>query len=218
MAQKIQTYSVYYDNNERAQKLPTEDYDVYLSMIQHMTNKGESIIFIDILMERALDDFEKAHAAGKSARSVTGKSFPEYIAKLKAKINLKDAFEQRKKADYEKYLFSGIWFTICSFLVLLFLKEVLTDHYLINYYVDLIVGAVSLYLAASNIYQHQKIIKRWKFSKKSLIMDIVGIVLSIVVIFITLQSPYDITFLILVAAHVTGRIIIKDEFTKASIA
>lgn len=210
------TYEIFYDNNERAQKLSADDFELYLNLIDYQIKHKESMIHIDIIMSNVLDEFEKAVAAGRSARSVVGKDFKDYLRKVKKQIKLDKELENMRKKDYEKFTFSGIWFTICAFLVLLFVKEVLTDHYLLGYYVDLVIGAVALYLGFSNIYQHHKIIKRWNFSKKSLIIVLVGFILSIFVMLFTLRSPFDVTFLILVASHLSAKAIIKKEFEQAT--
>ena len=38
----------------------------------------------------------------------------------------------------EKYTISGLWQTMCGYIVLLFVKELLTENYLINFSCNLI--------------------------------------------------------------------------------
>lgn len=212
MAKSGINVSLFYDANERAKKLETEYFDLYQKLYRHMLNQEEDFIRIDILLSYILDDLEEAQRYQKSAKAVVGKVFPDYLRKLSKTIPFEEEYEKKRQHDYEKFVFSGIWYTICAFLVVLFLKELLTDHFLINYYIDMAVAAAALYLAASNLYQHVKIIKRWRLDRKSLVMEIVGLIVSVLMMIFTLKSPFDMTFIILVVTYLSSKKLIKTAF------
>lgn len=215
MANQNMNVQLFYDANERAKTLEPEYFDIYTKLYRHLLNKNEEFIRMDILLSYILDDLSDAQKTKRAANSIINKGFPEYLRKLSKQINFKEEFEKKRQIDYEKFVFSGIWYTICAFLVVLFLKELLTEHYLIHYYVDMIVAAVALYLGGSNIYQHIKIIKRWSFDRKPLIMEMVGLMVSVIVMLFTLTSPFDITFLILVVTYLSAKKLIKTAFEQA---
>lgn len=215
MAKKDQSYAVFYDNNERAKNISASYFEHYLNLVDFQLKQGESLIKIDLIMKHVLDEFETANGQGKQPRSVTGKDFHEYLKKIKKKIKFAEELKKMRNYDYEKFTFSSIWLAFSAFLVILFLKEVLSERYLLGYYVDLIVAAISLYIGASNLCQHQKLIRRWNFSYRSLVIMVVGMIVSIGLMLFTLESPFDVTFVILVIAHISSKTTIKKEFEQA---
>ena len=80
-----------------------------------------------------------------------------------------------KKEILEKYTIFGLWQTMCGYIVLLFVKELLIDNYLINFSIDVLVAIVAFYITLHNLvnqlslihilYQQMKILVESKFQE-----------------------------------------------------
>ena len=105
----------------------------------------------------------------------------------------------------EKYTISGLWQTMCGYIVLLFVKELLTDNYLINFSVDVLVAIVAFYITL------HKLINEHGISKKPFVFQISGYVIGLFIVIITLKSPFDISFAILVIAFLTNKKLFEKE-------
>ena len=94
----------------------------------------------------------------------------------------------------------------------MFIKEILTHNFLINLYIDSLVGIVAFYIAAHNAFNQYKILNKYKLSLRPFIVMIVTMIVGIFVIIMTLKSPFDISFLILVVGMITNKKIFEKEF------
>jgi len=116
-----------------------------------------------------------------------------------------------KKEILEKYTISGLWQTMCGYIVLLFVKELLTDNYLINFSVDVLVAIVAFYITLHNLVNQYKLISEHSISKKPFVFQIFGYVIGLFIVIITLKSPFDISFAILVIAFLTNKKLFEKE-------
>lgn len=128
----------------------------------------------------------------------------------KSKANKKQLLEMRKE-NFEKYTISGLWITMCGYIVLLFIKELLTNNYLIHLYVDSLVAVFAFYITLHNLKTQYDLIELYKTSKKPFTFQIFGLVTGLFVVIMTLKSPFDISFLILVLAYLTGKKMFEKE-------
>ena len=101
---------------------------------------------------------------------------------------------------------------MCAYIVFMFIKEILTHNFLINLYIDSLVGIVAFYIAAHNAFNQYKILNKYKLSLRPFIVMIVTMIVGIFVIIMTLKSPFDISFLILVVGMITNKKIFEKEF------
>lgn len=202
---------LFYDNTQRSKQLSIEYYDYYDKLVRHLLNQKMEYLKADILLSHILDDFEDAQKKGHKAGSIVGKNLKDYVKKIEKSIDMKAEKKVYYQKDYEKFTFSGIWLTICAYLVLLFVREMVTDRYLINFSIDLIVAAVALYLAASNLFQYQKIIKHLGLDRRPLIIECAGLICGLLLAIFGAQSPFDASFLILVAAYWFSKRDIKKQ-------
>lgn len=122
----------------------------------------------------------------------------------KEKENKKRLLET-KKQDFDKYTISGLWITMCGSIVLMFVKELLTNNYLIHLYVDSLVAIVGFYIALHNLYHQYQLIQSYQMTLKPLVLQVIGILIGFVVVIMTLKSPFDYSFLILVVAYLTSK-------------
>lgn len=212
MAKQEFEYRLFYENNERAGKLPQEDYDTYLNMIDYMRAQGFSIIDIDIYMEAALKDFETAAAKGKKAKNLIGKSMEAYIASLKQGIDYAGQLHLRKAKESEGFLFSGVFMYISAIIVCYFIRELLTGSYLLGFYIDLVVAVIAAFFLAVGIYQRRKIIKRWNFSTNAFIVDAFVFVISVMLVYTMRKQSFDYSAALLIIGFILSSILIKKEF------
>lgn len=202
---------LFYNNTQRSKQLSIEYYDYYDKLVRHLLNQKMEFLKADILLSHILDDFEESQRKGHKAASIVGKNLKDYVKKIEKSIDMKAEKKVYYQKDYEKFTFSGIWLTICAYLVLLFVREMVTERYLINFSIDLIVAAVALYLAASNLFQYQKIIKHLGLDKRPLIIECAGLICGLLLAIFGAHSPFDASFLILVAAYWFSKRDIKKQ-------
>ena len=124
---------------------------------------------------------------------------------------------QIKKEILEKYTISGLWQTMCGYIVLLFVKELLIDNYLINFYIDVLVAIVAFYITLHNLLNQYKLINEYNISKKPFIFQIFGYIVGLFIVIITLKSPFDISFAILVIAFLTNKKLFEKELDSIKI-
>lgn len=124
---------------------------------------------------------------------------------------------QIKKEILEKYTIFGLWQTMCGYIVLLFVKELLIDNYLINFSIDVLVAIVAFYITLHNLVNQYKLINEYNISKKPFIFQIFGYIVGLFIVIITLKSPFDISFAILVIAFLTNKKLFEKELDSIKI-
>ncbi|OUP74830.1 hypothetical protein B5F09_10095 [Erysipelatoclostridium sp. An173] len=130
---------------------------------------------------------------------------------MEKNINFKAKIKEMKYNDEQRYTISGLWITMCGYIVLMFLKEFLTDHYLIHISIDFLVAVFAFYITLHQFIKQYRIIKRYQLKIQSFSIQLIGVIVSIFVIVLTLKSPFDISFLIMVIAYITSQRIMKKE-------
>lgn len=118
-----------------------------------------------------------------------------------------------KEEMLEKYLIAGLWQTMCGYIVLLFVKELLTDNYLISFSVDVLVAIIAFYITLHNLVNQYKLIKENSISMKPFSFQIFGFIVGLFIVIMTLKSPFDISFAILVVAFITSKKMFEKELS-----
>lgn len=131
----------------------------------------------------------------------------------KAKLNKQQLLEI-KKESLEKYVISGLWQTMCGYIVLLFIKELLTNNYLVSFSIDVLVAIIAFYIALHNLISQYRLIKQHQLSIRSFTFQIFGIIVGLFIIIMTLKSPFDISFAILVISFLTSKKMFEKELMK----
>ena len=119
---------------------------------------------------------------GQTVKQMIGQSSQSFVDQINRKINYKEKINQLKQKDLNKYEMSGILLTMCIYIVLLFVKELVGNHYLINYYIDLLVAVIMLVISVKQLLNQRLLIS-----------------------ILFYNSPFDITFVILVVAFFTSK-------------
>mgnify|MGYP003018732342 FL=1 len=153
------------------------------------------------IIEQMISSQEK----GKTVQQLVGQNTQSFVDQINKKLNYKEKINQLKQRDSNKYEMSGILLTMCIYIVLLFVKELVGNHYLINYYIDLLVAVIMLVISVKQLLNQRQLIKRYQVSFQPFIIEIVSIVISLLISILFYNSPFDITFVILVVAFFTSK-------------
>mgnify|MGYP001116140953 CR=1 FL=1 len=132
---------------------------------------------------------------------------------MKKEKTSKKRLKEIKKEVLEKYIIAGLWQTMCGYIVLLFIKELLTDNYY-TYYNLICQYFYSIFLYFVLIVNQYKLIKENRLSLKPFSFQIFGIIVGLFIVILTLKSPFDISFAILVIAFLTSKKMFEKELMK----
>lgn len=210
-------YRLFYENNERANQLTQDDYEAYLELIDYMREQGFSVIDIDIYMETALNEFEKAFAKGKKVKNYIGKDMHAYVGRLKQNTDYKQQLQMRKEKETEGFFLSGVFMNISAIIVCYFFREILNDSYVLGFYIDFIISLVAAFFIAVGFYQHRKIIKRWSFTNNAFTVDSFLLIISFLLVYVMRNQAYDYSAFLLILSFIISTIIIKKEFKQIKV-
>lgn len=207
-------YDITYENSEKIKLLNDQYFEYYQDIEKSLFKKSKNIIKTNILLGDILDEMIAHQEKKNDPFQLIGKNKQLFVDRIDKKIKYKDRLDTMKKADIQNYGISGLWLTMCGYIVLLFVKELISEHYLINYYIDLLVAVVALCIAAHNFSNQIKTIQRYQLPMKPIIIEITGFVVSLFIAIFMYASPFDITFAILVIALITNKRIFEKEMGK----
>ena len=195
---KEKKYDLYFENSVKVKSLNDDYFKCYQEIEKCLFKKRKDVLKTNILLSEILDQ-------------MMTKGSQVFVDQIDRKINYKEKINQLKQRDSNKYEMSGILLTMCIYIVLLFVKELVGNHYLINYYIDLLVAVIMLVISVKQLLNQRQLIKRYQVSFQPFIIEIVSIVISLLISILFYNSPFDITFVILVVAFFTS----KKMFSKS---
>lgn len=210
---KEKKYDLYFENSVKVKKLNDDYYHCYKDMERSLFRKN-NILKTNILISELLDKMLEEQEKGISVDKNITKNKQLYIEQIEKKINYREKINLFKQSDLNKYEIAGILLTMCMYIVLLFVKELMRDSYLINYYVDLLVAVVMLTISIRQLMTQKQLINRYQISSMPFIIEVIAILLSLLIAFIMYKSPFDITFVILVVAFYASKKLYKKEVYK----
>lgn len=108
---------------------------------------------------------------------------------------------KNKQELIDQYTISSLWLTMSASLVLMCIKGILSQNFLIHFYVDSLVGIVAFYIMLHNLKKQYSLLK----VKTPFIVQIVSLVVAAVLVILTYYSPFDFSFLILVVGMIINR-------------
>ena len=103
---------------------------------------------INIIANIAIEQLQEGMAKKKKPSLIISKEkhYQTYITKMSKGQAFSQMREKLLRQNYEKMTISGIWLVFSVCILLLFFKNLLTEHYLINFSVDLAIDIVTLVL------------------------------------------------------------------------
>lgn len=115
--------------------------------------------------------------------------------------------------DREKLMVSMMVGTMTSYIALMFVKELINQKYLINFYIDSLVAVVALVLAFLQIKMQYKIYKERKISSKSLNITLLSILFALI-LNVLFPKGIDFSFLVLVIGMIASNRLCSKEWPK----
>lgn len=198
---KEKAFDLFYENSVKAKELNDQYDHEFQQLIKYISRHQKDIVKANVILSYCLDSMLEHQEKFNDAKQCIGKNHKEFINKIEKTIHMKDEIAKIKKSDSEKYMISGLYMTICAYLILLFIKELITQNYLINFSIDLIVAVIAMVICFKGISTHWKLINRFHLERKPFIMEVVGFAAGLFIVIMTIKSPFDISFLILVISH-----------------
>lgn len=202
---KEKKYDIYFENSVKVKSLNDDYFKCYQEIEKYLFKKRKDVLKTNILLSEILDQMKSFQDQGKTVQQVMTKGSQVFVDQINRKINYKEKINQLKQKDLNKYEMSGILLTMCIYIVLLFVKELIGNHYLINYYIDLLVAVIMLCISIKQLLNQRKLIKRYQVSIQPFVLEISSIVISLLISIVFYNSPFDITFVILVIAFFTSK-------------
>ena len=202
---KEKKYDIYFENSVKVKSLNDDYFKCYQEIEKALFKKQKNVLKTNILISEILDHMIVCQDKGQTVKQMIGQSSQSFVDQINRKINYKEKINQLKQKDLNKYEMSGILLTMCIYIVLLFVKELIGNHYLINYYIDLLVAVVMLCISIKQLLNQRKLIKRYQVSIQPFVLEISSIVISLLISIVFYNSPFDITFVILVIAFFTSK-------------
>lgn len=214
MKDKKKTYDIIDENKDKIKLLNDQYLEYYQDIEKALFKKSKNILKTNILIGDLLDEMLVHQEKKNDPDQLFGNNKQLIINKIEKKINYKERIETIRKADKQSYAISGLWLTMCGYIVLLFIKELLSGNYLIHFYVDSLVAVFALFITIHNFNTEVKIIKKHQLKNKSIQIEIAGFIVSLFITVLMYNSPFDITFAILVIALLTNKKIFEKEMEK----
>lgn len=202
---KEKKYDIYFENSVKVKSLNDDYFKCYQEIEKTLFKKQKNVLKTNILISEILDCMLICQEKGQTVKQMIGQSSQSFVDQINRKINYKEKINQLKQKDLNKYEMSGILLTMCIYIVLLFVKELIGNHYLINYYIDLLVAVIMLCISIKQLLNQRKLIKRYQVSIQPFVLEISSIVISLLISILFYNSPFDITFVILVVAFFTSK-------------
>ena len=202
---KEKKYDIYFENSVKVKSLNDDYFKCYQEIEKTLFKKQKNVLKTNILISEILDCMLICQEKGQTVKQMIGQSSQSFVDQINRKINYKEKINQLKQKDLNKYEMSGILLTMCIYIVLLFVKDLIGNHYLINYYIDLLVAVIMLCISIKQLLNQRKLIKRYQVSIQPFVLEISSIVISLLISIVFYNSPFDITFVILVIAFFTSK-------------
>ena len=178
---KEKKYDLYFENSVKVKSLNDDYFKCYQEIEKYLFKKRKDVLKTNILLSEILDQMKSFQDQGKTVQQVMTKGSQAFVDQIDRKINYKEKINQLKQRDSNKYEMSGILLTMCIYIVLLFVKELVGNHYLINYYIDLLVAVIMLVISVKQLLNQRQLIKRYQVSFQPFIIEIVSIVISLLI-------------------------------------
>ena len=206
-AKKKRERRVHIDNLHLVKKLDPEYSKLFFDLEDTLFHSGMSDEEINAIANTAIDQLSEGMAKKKKPSLIISpeRDFRGWLSKVKHTPAYRQTQSKLLQQDDEKFTISGIWLVFCVSIILFFLKNLITDSFLINFSIDLIAGALALVFAVRNYQTRWRVIRKNKEKRFYLSCDIAVLVLCLITK-VTVPGNFDISYLMLVVAYfITNR-------------
>jgi hypothetical protein len=202
----MKSIELFPENALKVKELNEDQLSIFQEVQKYVFLHQKDSIKANIILSTVLDQIKQSKKP-----IAMPKGMKNYVMDIEKSISMKEQMALYKKQSIDKFVISGLWQTMCGYIVLLFIKELITGHYLIHFSIDLLVAIVAFYIALHHIVNQYQLVKRFHLSNKILIVLSVTFIVGLFIAIIGAQSPFDISFLILVIGYIASKRIFEKE-------
>ncbi len=206
---KKATNDLFYENSLKVKSLNEENFQIFQDIQKYVFLHQKDVVKANILLSTILDQMNDEN---KKINFIKG--IKNYVSQVEKSINMKEKMQVIKKQTIDKFTIAGLWETMAGYIVLLFIKELLTGHYLISFSIDLLVAVVAFYIALHNVMNQFQLLKRFQMPKKITVMIVATFLVGLLTAVLGAASPFDVSFLILVIGYITSKKMFENEMKK----
>lgn len=196
---------------DKAKKLDPEKFNIYMTIQDYVLQHCDDDLKANVMLSHAIDELKE--------HNISPSNLKTYYRHLEKDFPIKREMKEELQRSLNNMSVSLIWCTMSSFIVLMFIKEVVMQHYLIHLYVDSAIAIVAFYIMLHQIHIQLNILNMNKMTKRPLIVMLVAIIAGVIVNIVAGLSnnglaKFDFSFLILVVGMLTSRSIFMKQAQK----
>lgn len=193
---------LYISTMDKAKKLDHDKFEIYMTIQQYVLAHCEDSLKANMMLSHAIDELKEHNIAPSNLKT--------YYFHLEKDFPIKKEMKEELSRSQNNMSVSLIWCTMSSFIVLMFIKEVVMNHYMIHLYVDSAIAIVAFYIMLHQLHIELNILNMNKITKRPLVVMVVAIVAGMIVNIVAGLSSgaiakFDFSFLILVVGMFTSR-------------
>lgn len=202
---------LYISTMDKAKKLDHDKFEIYMTIQQYVLAHCEDSLKANMMLSHAIDELKEHNIAPSNLKT--------YYHHLEKDFPIKKEMKEELNRSQNNMSVSLIWCTMSSFIVLMFIKEVVMNHYMIHLYVDSAIAIVAFYIMLHQLHIELNILNMNKITKRPLVVMVVAIVAGLIVNIVAGLSSgaiakFDFSFLILVVGMFTSRSIFIKQTKK----
>ena len=173
-----------------------------MTIQQYVLAHCEDSLKANMMLSHAIDELKEHNIAPSNLKT--------YYRHLEKDFPIKKEMKEELSRSQNNMSVSLIWCTMSSFIVLMFIKEVVMNHYMIHLYVDSAIAIIAFYIMLHQLHIELNILNMNKITKRPLVVMVVAIVAGMIVNIVAGLSSgaiakFDFSFLILVVGMFTSR-------------
>ena len=193
---------LYISTMDKAKKLDHDKFEIYMTIQQYVLAHCEDSLKANMMLSHAIDELKEHNIAPSNLKT--------YYLHLEKDFPIKKEMKEELSRSQNNMSVSLIWCTMSSFIVLMFIKEAVMNHYMIHLYVDSAIAIVAFYIMLHQLHIELNILNMNKITKRPLVVMVVAIVAGMIVNIVAGLSSgaiakFDFSFLILVVGMFTSR-------------
>ncbi|SFD95402.1 hypothetical protein SAMN04487835_1152 [Sharpea azabuensis] len=193
---------LYISTMDKAKKLDHNKFEIYMTIQQYVLAHCEDSLKANMMLSHAIDELKEHNIAPSNLKT--------YYRHLEKDFPIKKEMKEELSRSQNNMSVSLIWCTMSSFIVLMFIKEVGMNHYMIHLYVDSAIAIIAFYIMLHQLHIELNILNMNKVTKRPLVVMVVAIVVGMIVNIVAGLSSraiakFDFSFLILVVGMFTSR-------------
>lgn len=191
-------------NKRRIENLSQENQKTYQTVERYVMKHQKNQMKVHLILDAVLKQMENETV-------LLPQGVKTYVHQIEKTISMKEKTKDDQKKAIDQWTMAGLFETMCGYIVLLFIKELITQHYLIHFSIDVLIAIVAFYITVHNTRNQYCYIYTMNISYKPLMIVLMGYACGLIVAVISAKSPFDISFLILVIAYIVSKRLFHQE-------